>query len=73
MITFSVIIPTLSEEDRIGNLLTDIKRQSLQPNEIIIADKSTDNTPRIAKNLGCIVIEGVNDKIVGKARNTIVK
>jgi glycosyltransferase involved in cell wall biosynthesis len=67
--SFSVVIPTMNEELRIERLLKDIKLQSIQPDQIIVADKSMDSTPEIAKKYGAIIVEGVNDYHIGKARN----
>ncbi len=56
---FSVVIPTYKEEKYIGRLLESIKKQTLQPAEIIIADRpSGDKTREIAKKYGCKVVEG---------------
>ncbi len=54
-----LIIPALNEEKRLPLLLDSIKRQSFNDYEIIIADGgSKDNTVKIAKEYGCIVIIG---------------
>jgi glycosyltransferase involved in cell wall biosynthesis len=46
----SVVIPALNEERHLGQLLSDIQRQSLRPNEVIVVDAgSCDATVRIAK------------------------
>lgn len=56
---FSVIIPTYKEEKYIGRLLESIKKQHLQPSEIIVADRlSGDRTREIAKSFGCKIVEG---------------
>lgn len=45
---FTVVIPCMNEEKTIGLLLESISKQTLRPNEIIIADNnSTDNTKSI--------------------------
>lgn len=50
MISFSIIIPTLNEEHYIGNLLTDIKNQTIKPEEVIVVDGfSKDNTRKVIK------------------------
>ena len=55
----SIIIPTYNEEEYLPILLESIKKQSFTDYEIIIADaNSTDKTREIAKEYGCIVIEG---------------
>jgi glycosyltransferase involved in cell wall biosynthesis len=48
MKTFSVIIPTLNEQQYISGILTDIKKQTTQPTEIIVVDGfSKDKTQKI--------------------------
>jgi glycosyltransferase involved in cell wall biosynthesis len=55
----SIIIPTLNEAEYLPKLLRSIKRQTIQPLEVIVADaNSTDATQQIAQSAGCIVIEG---------------
>jgi len=55
----SIIIPTYNEEKYLSRLLQLIKKQTLQPDEIIIADNhSTDKTVSIAKKFDCIIIKG---------------
>ncbi|MFH1546904.1 MAG: glycosyltransferase family 2 protein [bacterium] len=55
----SIIIPTFQEEKYLGRLLESIKKQTLQPDEIIIADNhSKDRTREIAKEYGCIIVDG---------------
>jgi len=57
--SFSVVIPTMNEEENITLLFRDIQKQTMQPNEIIIADAhSTDGTVHVAKKFGAIVVEG---------------
>jgi len=56
---FSIIIPTLNEEKYIENLLKSVKKQTLQPVEIIVADAgSKDKTREIAKKYGAKVVKG---------------
>ncbi len=58
MSSVNVVIPTKNEAGNISELVRKIKA-SLQSNyEIIIVDDSTDDTPQIAKGLGCRVVEG---------------
>ncbi|MEK7665493.1 MAG: glycosyltransferase [Patescibacteria group bacterium] len=53
------MIPTKNEASSLPTLLNSIKRQSLQPAQIIIADaSSTDGTADIAREEGCEVVEG---------------
>jgi glycosyltransferase involved in cell wall biosynthesis len=59
MPTLSVIIPTMNEEKYLPKLLECIKRQTRQPDEIIIADAgSTDRTKKIAEDMGAVVVKG---------------
>ncbi|MBN1915669.1 glycosyltransferase [Candidatus Dojkabacteria bacterium] len=66
---FSVIVPTKNEEELIERLLKSIISQGVQPDEIIVADKSTDRTAEIAKEYGAKVVEGADDGFIGKGRN----
>ncbi|AMK14917.1 MJ1255/VC2487 family glycosyltransferase [Methanobrevibacter olleyae] len=55
----SIIIPTFNEEEYLPKLLESIKSQDFTDYEIIVADaQSNDNTREIAKEHGCIVVEG---------------
>lgn len=55
----SIVIPTYNEEEYLPVLLDSIKEQSFKDYEIIIADaNSTDRTPLIAKEYGCILVDG---------------
>ncbi len=50
MKSFSIIIPTLNEQNFIGELINDILNQNLRPEEIIVVDGfSTDKTREIAQ------------------------
>ncbi|MCC7289636.1 glycosyltransferase [bacterium] len=73
MYSYSVVIPTLNEEDKIAKLIETLKSQTYQPKEIILADISTDKTPEIAKRMGALVTEGAGDFFVGRARNNGAK
>jgi len=68
-VTFSIVIPSKNEEKEIGTLLNSIKSQTIQPEEIILADKSTDSTREIASPYGVTIVDGIDDGRVGKARN----
>lgn len=72
ILPITVVIPTLNEEKRLGNLLSSINSQTFRPAEIIIADspKTTDNTRKIAKEMGARVVEG---GIVALGRNNGAK
>ena len=55
----SIIIPTLNEEKLLPRLLGNIKNQTYKDYEVIIADaNSTDRTREIAREYGCIVVDG---------------
>lgn len=55
----SIIIPTYNEEEYLPTLLESIKKQSFTDYEVIVADaNSTDRTREIAKEYGCVVVEG---------------
>lgn len=55
----SIVIPTKNEEKFLPTVLDEIRAQTFQPIEIIIADAgSTDRTREIAKSYGAKVIEG---------------
>jgi glycosyltransferase involved in cell wall biosynthesis len=55
----SIIIPTLNEEEYLPFLLDSIKRQTFQDCEIIVADaNSRDKTRQIAKERGCLLVQG---------------
>jgi glycosyltransferase involved in cell wall biosynthesis len=50
----SFIIPTLNEEENLGNALESLRKQSFQNFEVVIADGgSTDRTRNIAEEYGC--------------------
>lgn len=56
---FSIVIPTKNEEHYLPILLRSIREQTVQPDEIIVADAgSTDKTVEIAKRFGCRVVAG---------------
>ncbi len=55
----TIVIPTKNEEAVLPRLLDSIRRQTLQPREIIVADAgSTDRTREIAAAYGARVVEG---------------
>ena len=55
----SIVIPTKNEEEHLPILLESIRAQTLQPDEIIVADAhSTDRTREIAESFGARVIDG---------------
>lgn len=59
MPTLSIVIPTKNEERYLPGLLEEIRRQTLQPDEIIVADSfSKDATRDHAKRFGAVVVDG---------------
>jgi len=54
---FSVIIPTLNEENNIANVLGRIPDSIWSHGEVIVVDSSTDRTPIIARRHGAKVIK----------------
>ena len=65
----SVAIPALNEEHHLGQLLSDIQRQSLRPEEVIVVDAgSSDATVRIAEQSPVAVVLH-SEPPVGRGRN----
>jgi glycosyltransferase involved in cell wall biosynthesis len=55
----TIVIPTKNEETALPRLLESIRRQTLQPAEIIVADAgSTDRTRDVAASYGARVVDG---------------
>lgn len=55
----TIVIPTKDEEASLPRLLESIRKQTVQPSEIIVADAgSTDRTREIAESFGCRVVQG---------------
>lgn len=55
----SIVIPTLNEERYLPILLQQLKKQTMQDFEVIIADGgSSDNTLEIARSFGCKIVKG---------------
>lgn len=52
MVKYSIIIPTLNEEEGIAKVLCGIPEKITKDAEIIVVDASSDMTPVIAKKLG---------------------
>jgi glycosyltransferase involved in cell wall biosynthesis len=53
----SVIIPTLEEEEVLGSLLEDLRRQSKPPAQVFVVDAySSDATPDIAQRFGATLL-----------------
>jgi glycosyltransferase involved in cell wall biosynthesis len=67
-VRLSVVIPALNEERLLGQLLSDLQRQSRRPDEIIIVDAgSTDATVDIAKRSKAVVLQG--EPPIARGRN----
>ncbi len=65
----SVVIPVLNEEKRIRNCIQALLNQEVKPDEIIVADAaSTDNTAKIAKEMGVKIVEEP-ERGIAKTRN----
>jgi len=65
----SVVIPALNEERHLAQLLSDIQRQSLRPDEVIVVDAgSTDATVRIAEQSPVAVVFH-SEQPVARGRN----
>jgi len=64
----SVVIPALNEERQLGQLLSDIQRQTQSPDEVIVVDAgSTDATVHIAKRSQAVVLHG--EPPIARGRN----
>lgn len=59
METLSIVIPAKNESANLPRLLTALRKQTVQPQEVIVADaQSTDDTGKLASKLGAKVVEG---------------
>lgn len=62
---YAILIPARNEEAVIGNLIESIKKQDY-PSELIttfvVADNCTDNTAKVARDLGAVCYERFNDE-----------
>ena len=64
----SVVIPALNEERHLGQLLSDIQRQTQSPDEVIVVDAgSGDATVRIAEHPQAVVLHG--EPPIARGRN----
>ena len=57
-----VIMPTFNEESTIKQVVEDFQRQNSVENVVVIDNKSTDDTVKIAKECGAKVIEKIENK-----------
>jgi glycosyltransferase involved in cell wall biosynthesis len=68
-IPVSIIIPAKNEENLLPKLLESIKKQTVQPQEIILVDaNSEDRTREIAKSYGVNVVENGGKPGIGRNR-----
>ncbi len=67
----SVVIRAYNEANHIGRLLTGLRKQTVQPDEIIVVDSgSTDQTVEIASAAGCAIVHIAKDEFsFGRALN----
>jgi glycosyltransferase involved in cell wall biosynthesis len=67
-VRLSVVIPALNEERHLGQLLSDIQRQTQSPDEVIVVDAgSSDATVHIAKRSQAVVLHG--EPPIARGRN----
>lgn len=68
----AVIIPALNEEKTIGNVIKRIPEtviDNVKTFTIVVDDGSTDNTARVARELGCDVVSNATNQGVGVSFN----
>jgi len=63
----TVVIPTLNEEENIGNVLDDLQNQTVKCEVIVVDSCSEDATAEIARSYGARVI--VKESTIGMARH----
>ncbi|MCL4376146.1 glycosyltransferase [Candidatus Parvarchaeota archaeon] len=68
----SVIIPVYNEESYVSDLIKSIKQQTYEDYEIIAADSSTDNTPKILRKFGAKIVR-IPKTNVSAARNAGIR
>jgi glycosyltransferase involved in cell wall biosynthesis len=67
-VRMSIVIPALNEERHLGQLLSDLQRQTQSPDEVIVVDAgSTDATAHIAKQSSTAVLHG--EPPIARGRN----
>jgi glycosyltransferase involved in cell wall biosynthesis len=67
-VRLSVVIPALNEERHLGQVLSDLQRQSRRPDEVIVVDAgSTDATIDIAERSQAVVLHG--EPPIARGRN----
>jgi glycosyltransferase involved in cell wall biosynthesis len=67
-VPMSVVIPALNEERHLGQLLSDIQRQTQSPDEVIVVDAgSADATVHIAKRSQAVVLH--SEPPIARGRN----
>jgi glycosyltransferase involved in cell wall biosynthesis len=75
---FSIIIPTLNEQDYITDLLTDISNQTIKPKKVIVVDGfSKDKTRKMIKKFPFVTLLNCPSNIASQrnfgAKNTTAK
>lgn len=79
-IKISVVMPSYNEEEAIGKMIQDIKKNTVDyETEIVVVDSSSDKTAEIARGMGARVIEQPPGghglalrKAIAEARNDII-
>jgi glycosyltransferase involved in cell wall biosynthesis len=67
-VRLSCVIPALNEERHLGQLLSDLQRQTQSPDELIVVDAgSSDATVRIAEQSQAVVLHG--EPPIARGRN----
>ena len=69
----SIIIPVKNGEKYIAETIDGIKKQNMNVEILVVDDASTDNTAKLAENLGCKVIKHSVNKGPVVAKNTALK
>jgi polyprenyl-phospho-N-acetylgalactosaminyl synthase len=66
-LSLSVVIAAVNESKTIARVITGIKILNIVDKIILVDDGSTDDTPNIAKGMGCEIIK--NNKRIGQTRS----
>lgn len=56
-IKYSLVVPTYNEEKYLPALLASVAKQHPAPDQLIVVDGSTDQTPRLARRAGATVLD----------------
>ena len=65
-----VIMPAWNEEEAIGATIAEIRQEAPGVDIVVVNDGSTDNTSRVARNAGALVIDQLYNMGVGAAMRT---